>query len=1020
MIPLKLTLEGIYSYQKRQEIDFSRLTSSHLFGIFGSTGSGKSTILEAISLALYGESERLNARDQRGYNMMNLRSDTLYIDFLFESGGQRYRFAVKGRRNRKQFEQVASFERQAYRYEGETPVPLPSSDAEAILGLSYDNFRRTVIIPQGKFQEFLQLGETERTRMLKDIFRLDQFDLYDQAASLERKNELLISEQQARLYPLEQATPEAAESLREETAQLRLRLENERQQAPLLEQSLRLMEEARKLFEALAQERAALARLQAQEESFRSRRERLRQTELCIRDFRPLIQKRRETEAAIGASAQTARLKRESQEKSQSELRSAERVFASVEEEFINRHRLHEQAEDFETLLQLRSLSAQAARAEERIRNGKQKLEENQRTLDLLQQKQQALANQISSLRAQQADLGLLLELQQWFDRRQQLREDAARTQLARQRLEEQSRSLAEAWGALSQSVPGLDTGSDETRLRSRAGELIREAEAREQEAERRKRLLSLEEALAEARSLLAEGQPCLLCGSTHHPGLAHDSSADIRWEGEMQAARQQIRLLQNILLQADTLAGRSDLIQVSREEAEQQDHGSQLLLEQHLQRFPAGPFAPDDEARVRSLISQSQAQDKQLRQWEEERKAADQDYQRQQEQRQQFLGLFDQLSAEKQQAELALASARSRLRHEFPESHAQSAPAELEALAEQKRKAYEGIEASYDEYKQRIQRLRSQLDQVSGELAEVEKQEKSQLQELAAISSSLYQAAEQSPFPSLQAIEAILAQPLDLEPERAEIEQFFQQLHAAEEACRKIELQMRGLSYDPEAHQALSSSLQQLRLQSEELTRQSGAAETRLRQMEADLELKARLAAGLEKLLARRQNIATLKNVLKASGFVNYISTVYLTNLCEAANLRFARLTRGQLMLETTPDNRFQVRDYLHKGLTRSVKTLSGGQTFQAALSLALALSDQIQQQVQAPQQFFFLDEGFGSQDKQSLQLIFETLRSLRKENRIVGIISHVEELQQEIQTALLVVNDPEQGSIIHPSWQL
>jgi hypothetical protein len=71
MIPLKLTLEGIYSYQERQTIDFTALSQAGLFWYLR-RGSGKSSILEAITYALFGETERLNARDKRAYNMMNL------------------------------------------------------------------------------------------------------------------------------------------------------------------------------------------------------------------------------------------------------------------------------------------------------------------------------------------------------------------------------------------------------------------------------------------------------------------------------------------------------------------------------------------------------------------------------------------------------------------------------------------------------------------------------------------------------------------------------------------------------------------------------------------------------------------------------------------------------------------------------------------------------------------------------------------------------------------------------------
>jgi exonuclease SbcC len=144
----------------------------------------------------------------------------------------------------------------------------------------------------------------------------------------------------------------------------------------------------------------------------------------------------------------------------------------------------------------------------------------------------------------------------------------------------------------------------------------------------------------------------------------------------------------------------------------------------------------------------------------------------------------------------------------------------------------------------------------------------------------------------------------------------------------------------------------------------------------------------------------------------------VHLQQLCNAANERFYKLTQQKLRLEVSESNNFLVRDFMNNGQLRSVKTLSGGQKFQAALSLALALADSIQIHSKSKQNFFFLDEGFGSLDNESLGMVFETLRSLRKENRIVGIISHVQEMQQEIDTCLNIVNDEETGSRIEANW--
>lgn len=158
MIPIELTIKGIYSYQKEQVIDFTRLAEGHLFGIFGAVGSGKSTILEAITLALYNNTERLGEKgDNRYYNMMNLKSDELLIRFVFRAGKdphEEYLVEVQGKRHKKDFSSVGQYTRRMFKkVKGEwQPAETP---VEEIIGLSYENFRRTIIIPQGKFQEFL-------------------------------------------------------------------------------------------------------------------------------------------------------------------------------------------------------------------------------------------------------------------------------------------------------------------------------------------------------------------------------------------------------------------------------------------------------------------------------------------------------------------------------------------------------------------------------------------------------------------------------------------------------------------------------------------------------------------------------------------------------------------------------------------------------------------------------------------------------------------------------------------------
>ena len=127
--------------------------------------------------------------------------------------------------------------------------------------------------------------------------------------------------------------------------------------------------------------------------------------------------------------------------------------------------------------------------------------------------------------------------------------------------------------------------------------------------------------------------------------------------------------------------------------------------------------------------------------------------------------------------------------------------------------------------------------------------------------------------------------------------------------------------------------------------------------------------------------------------------------------------MTRGQLQLQLGENNEFEVIDFLNEGKSRSVKTLSGGQAFQVSLSLALALAESVQSKSKANKNFFFIDEGFGTLDSESINIVFETITELLKDNRIVGIISHVEELKERIPLSLTIINDSERGSVIKSS---
>ena len=153
------------------------------------------------------------------------------------------------------------------------------------------------------------------------------------------------------------------------------------------------------------------------------------------------------------------------------------------------------------------------------------------------------------------------------------------------------------------------------------------------------------------------------------------------------------------------------------------------------------------------------------------------------------------------------------------------------------------------------------------------------------------------------------------------------------------------------------------------------------------------------------------------------YIQMAYFDRIIRRANIRFMVMSGGQYELkrrETAENNRSQsgleldVIDH-YNGTQRSVKTLSGGESFKASLSLALGLADEIQSSAGGIKiDTMFVDEGFGSLDEESLEQAIQALASLTEGNRLVGIISHVKELKDRIDKQIVVKKERTGGSSI------
>ena len=176
MRPIKLKIKGLNSFIEEQTIDFEKLTDRGLFGIFGPTGSGKSTILDGITLALYGDVSRKSS------NYINTNCDRLNVSFEFQiSGAETKRYLVNRefKRDKKSGNPVSGKCKIVDISNGEEvladKVKTVTDKCKEVIGLSLEDFTRTVVLPQGKFSEFLKLEGKPRREMLERLFNLGEY-----------------------------------------------------------------------------------------------------------------------------------------------------------------------------------------------------------------------------------------------------------------------------------------------------------------------------------------------------------------------------------------------------------------------------------------------------------------------------------------------------------------------------------------------------------------------------------------------------------------------------------------------------------------------------------------------------------------------------------------------------------------------------------------------------------------------------------------------------------------------------
>ncbi|GAB1050523.1 MAG: SMC family ATPase [Shewanella algae] len=1032
MRPLILEMRAFGPFADCQRIDFTELGDKPLFLINGPTGAGKTTILDAICFALYGKT---TGNEREGSQMRCDNADDgllTEVYFSFELGQKRYsiRRCPEQQRAKSRGDgftlQKSEAELKRLLPDGTEELLVASkvTDANACIeeltGLDVDQFRQVMVLPQGKFRELLLADSKEREKIFSQLFQTHIYRrieerLKQQALEIKAKARDL---QSRRAGILETAGVESLEQLTAEIAALTPSLteatSNKQKASDALAQSTKTLDNAKALtaeFERrklLQTQLDALEQRRAEIELHQQTLENARKAEKLLPSLKELQFRQQEWQQAKAKEADYAR-----------RLQSAEQ-------------RLKQATDDKATLAELDEHG-------NKLRRELEQLDKLQPAINELKQLTEEHELGLVELgRLERAEQQSRTELEQWQQQQQGLKSEA-----------NELFSSAERQGPLHQALAALNTRLEKTEQlghikqkwqQAQAGLLQAEAhghqcKAERQSAETEHQRLQLAWHTGQAAILAAKlqpGQPCPVCGGLDHPAPA-EMAQDIPGETELNRARDAEQQAT-----ARHEAARSDYRNIKRQTEELQLELQRLSAE--LQACAAADVMVDVKtdatidaamdadsyakadltmeidrlvSRRRQLLNelqQAEAAQTRLNNCRQQLQQAEQQVEQRlkyrETQLQQLQQLREQLSLAGARKDAALAA----LPNEY---HSLAAEAALELMARQ-------LEQKQSEWQQ----LKQQQQDINQQYTEAVSQHKALMQALASsrednarakqfaikAQQTLDDALKQSGFAGRQELEQAQLDEVQMQALAEKIEAWRTQRSELQALLKAMDERLAGQSL-PELGQ-LESLWQQ---QQQQLAEAEDAWQTlnnrmqSLKGTEAQLNKEALAAQALEQeyaLIGTLSDVANGNSHSKVS-LQRFVLSVLLDDVLLEASRRLALMSKGRYRLLRKEDRakgnkasglELEVED-AYSSKVRSVATLSGGESFMAALSLALGLSDVVQAYAGGIKlDTLFIDEGFGSLDQDSLELAVRTLMDLQSSGRMIGVISHVSEMKEQI----------------------
>lgn len=1047
MKPLTLTLEnfGPYAYEK---IDFSSFYAHSLFLISGKTGSGKTTLFDGMSYALYGQTSGGNrdAKEMRS-NFARLGEDTKVI-FTFEQGGKLYKVErepeqmKKNQRGKGEVKKAAtailtvfdSSGKEEAQYKKVSEVGQKIYD---LLQLSASQFSQIVMLPQGAFQQFLQSDSDSKEKILRQIFRTGFYqELSTQVKEKKKKQETALKKEYHTLntlltqliweeefqsdvtqeMPLDALLAKYSEQkstclVYEQT--MNTQLENQMKQVEEVEEKLRLALQLEKQFTEYDHIRDRYQLLEEQ-------RPQIDLLKKKIADFKlrqPLIAVAKEEQKIQVLHRDLLAEQEELQSSYKFKEKAAKEINTTLETLYQQANEMSKKREEISQIELILPLVDQQMMLSEEITKVNGTIKVNESSLNTISHQKKELLDNIEKsetlLKTQPDILKEAYAVEEKLRILKELQMDIVTYETFKAKQEELTNGLKESKLHIQQVLKDISLLEEEHTL-------TKDKWARGQIAK-----LSLS---------LIDGEMCPVCGAKDHPSPAHYDDLSEQELVDLDKQIEQIDLKREELnLEIGKEQTKTSLLQhefenvvIKKEELEKSIQtiilqlSNQNLLTQALwQEY--SQIEIDKYKQVKKELDKQQLDLQKLSESLPQKQS-------------EALILEDQTTKlstsiqtlkEKEVGFMAeLNQIKSQLASKWSEIDDKLA---YKKQLERDVSDYDKLISTHQEYSIQIDKdivkLEADLEnkqkrllEVSEELKELARSKEEQLIKLDS---------------TLDELEQWVRQEYDETKDTSLVQKFEKEAYAIIQNKEKLDIELENKEKPDieEIRQANSQAKHKLdKLKEEKQKRQY--------QMEKNDQIMKqvnKIQKGIEEDIETLDELTTLSNVLNGDGdnklsIERYVLQHYLQSILKVANEQFSRLTNGRYQFELKKEQQSSKKKTGleinifddNVGLLRGVNTLSGGESFIASLTLALALAEVIQAESGGVKiDAMFIDEGFGSLDEESLEVAIRALESMEDTGRLIGIISHVSELKERIPQQLKITVSTEGKSHVIPQME-